>query len=490
MKTSRVSRRVPLLKHKFFITCAIFVVLNLVVSIWSIAKDGFTGFNVAPVLIAIAFSLLASVDYMKPIRTLELLRDTINSARAGDTHVRMTNTKGLGEVGHVAWALNDFLDIVETNFKELSNSFQSASRRKFYRKGLVNGLPGEFGKMMENVNEALGSMSDADVFARQNRLLSELHHLNTTNLLHNLKNNQQELSILTGRMDSVLEIANESRDGAYNSRESVNTLRTSLTDVNKRMETMEVTAQELGSQSLKIADTIKLITDIAEQTNLLALNAAIEAARAGEVGRGFAVVADEVRSLADRTRRSTAEINDIISSLRGQIEEMVSQTMNVGEQTKKVSDEVNNFHSNFESVASASQSTIELINQTKDRAFASLVKLDHVIYMQNGYIGLEKGGTGPEAEAVKVDHFNCRLGKWYYEGEGKEGFNHLSAYKEMEKHHALVHSSIAQAMELVKKDWLRHDQVLHDLVEKVEQAEAASSRVITGITDMVEQKGS
>ncbi|WP_394220847.1 methyl-accepting chemotaxis protein [Alteromonas gracilis] len=479
------SKNYPFIHQKYALTCIIFALLSLLISAINLWQYGLNIPNIVSPILTSSFALIAWIDHNKPIKALDTIEKTLDQARAGNTYVRNTNTKGLGEVGRVAWALNDFLDIIESNFKELSNSFHATSQRKFFRKGLTDGMPGEFGKMMTNVNVAIKGMEDADTFARQNKLMSDLHQLNTSNLLVNLKNSQSDLSLLSSKMDDVLDIATESRDGAHRSRETVSGINDAISDVNERMETVEVTARELENQSHKISETIKLISDIADQTNLLALNAAIEAARAGDVGRGFAVVADEVRNLATRTRTSTEEITEIISKLRAQIDSMVHHTLNVSQQTKQIGDEVKTFHHNFDNVATAAQSTITLMSQTKDRAFASLVQLDHVIFMQNGYIGLEKGGVGEEADAVSDAHTNSRLAKWYNSDASKKTFSGTKGYRNLEAHHVEVHEHVQEAFDLVKMDWMKDDTILNELVERIRVAENASKGMMQCISDML-----
>ncbi len=108
----------------------------------------------------------------------------------------------------------------------------------------------------------------------------------------------------------------EAQQSADEGRTVVNETIQSIRDVAGGVEQAAGVINNLNSDAATISTVVDVIRGIAEQTNLLALNAAIEAARAGEQGRGFAVVADEVRTLAQRTQKSTQEIQAMVECLQ------------------------------------------------------------------------------------------------------------------------------------------------------------------------------
>ena len=201
----------------------------------------------------------------------------------------------------------------------------------------------------------------------------------------------------------------------------------------------------LNSSADRIGGILNLIKEIAEQTNLLALNAAIEAARAGETGRGFAVVADEVRKLAERTANATNDISTLVNTIRHDTREACSSMEELARQTGQVSEDGARATENTGNLIELSGRISHTIAVSALHSFTELAKLDHLVYKFEVYQVFS--GNSQKAIGDFKDHHQCRLGQWYYGGEGRSCFSRLDGYKDMEARHKAVHSHAREGLE-------------------------------------------
>lgn len=486
---NETSRGVPYLyaRMKWVVALSNLILLITLISIAVIHQPHW--WLVIPLILSAGLSYYALRITAFAFNALARINDTLVVANQGDFSTRITSVAGLGEVGKVAWELNDLLDRVESYFKEVDACFSYVAEGRYDRKALYKGMPGRLRKSLSQINTSLKKMEEGAKFLASNQLKSELHKLNTTHLIENLRRNQADLVSISEEMEQVESIAAQNGEAAQKSQVGVEDMSTSLESINENISNVSEVTMALEEDSAKVSESLSIITDIADQTSLLALNAAIEAARAGEQGRGFAVVADEVKALSNRTKEAAIEVTETINGFSERVAEMVKQAEISSKAAEEISEKVQQFREQFAEIASSAEDTKRYVSYSKDRTFGSLAKADHVIFKQNGYIALDDSqDRSQETAAVCVSHTECRLGKWYYEGTGLESFSTTQAYSKLEKPHAAVHGSVREAVSMLDQNWRKQPEIREEIVKHMRSAEEESYKILQYIDDMIDER--
>lgn len=283
-------------------------------------------------------------------------------------------------------------------------------------------------------------------------------------LAQTLKHENEEIGKATGALSTNLTAVERISDNLEKMSEKTVETATSVDHLNER--------------TSQIGGIVKLIKEIADQTNLLALNAAIEAARAGEQGRGFAVVADEVRKLAERTSTATSEISQLVGAIQ-------KETSAVKALVEVSPQQAEGFHKDGLQAVGSMQELMHVTVQMKNaigitalRSFIEVAKVDHLVYKFEIYKVFL--GTSIKKPEEFSSHQGCRLGKWYYEGEGHHCFSKLRGFREMEEPHQRFHRNGVEAVTHF------HEGYYQLGLEAIAEMEKASFKVLESLESIAE----
>jgi methyl-accepting chemotaxis protein len=259
---------------------------------------------------------------------------------------------------------------------EIGNMIDSMRKMQESIKNIIEGVEAGSLNVASSINSAEENIQNlnsriSDVSATTEELSAGMEETAASSeemnsLVSQVKKNIEGMSV---EIEKGLKAAKEINTRAIQLKSSAIQSRKNGNDISNDINGKLQMAIEKSKAVEQIGSLTEGILEITSQTNLLALNAAIEAARAGEAGKGFAVVADEIRKLADLSKNTVIEIQNITQTVTESVDALKSSSkdmiqfmetqiipdydnlVNTGEQYSRDSSTVEKLVSNFSKIS-------------------------------------------------------------------------------------------------------------------------------------------